>query len=103
MNEIQTIRCTCVLAQVNVGFYDQEGNLVGEETFPQLDGRVAAARDFHPHGAQLASLIDMCVQQGWEKVNGEAREASPPLHRCEPAETGADHGVGEAAGSLTRN
>jgi hypothetical protein len=29
--QVKTIKCSHVLAQVSVGFYDADGNLVGEE------------------------------------------------------------------------
>jgi hypothetical protein len=78
MSHVQTVKCTCVLAQVSLGFYDEAGNLVGEETFPQVDGNVAAARVFYPHAEQLGSLVDLCVQQAWEKLwaSGQAEEAT---------------------------
>jgi hypothetical protein len=68
MKKVVTVKCTSIFAQVNLGFYDEAGNLVGEETFPQVNGNVVAAHLFHPHPEQLSSLIDHCVQQAWEKI-----------------------------------
>src|SRR5713101_5999838 len=80
MSHIRTVKCTSVLAQVNLGFYDVVGNLVGEETFPQVDGNVAAARLFHPHPEQLGSLVDLCVQQAWEKLRASGQAEEPQRH-----------------------
>jgi hypothetical protein len=80
MSHVQSVKCTYVLAQVNLGFYDDAGNLVGEETFPQVDGNVAAARLFHPHAEQLGSLVDLCVQQAWEKLRASGQTEEPPRH-----------------------
>lgn len=82
MPGIKTIRCTHVLAQVSLGFYDEAGNLVSEETFPQVEGNVAAARLFHPHSEQLNNLISTCIDQAWVKwgpptERGEDRGETP--------------------------
>jgi hypothetical protein len=69
MDRIATVKCTHVMAQVSLGFYDEEGNLVGEETFPRLNGNVIVAKLFYPHMEQLASLIETCVEQAWAKLN----------------------------------
>jgi hypothetical protein len=77
---IAAVRCTHVVAQVSLGFYDAEGHLVGEETFPQGEGSVLVAKLFHPHPQQLAGLIETCVQQAWQKLNAPppAAEGPPP-------------------------
>jgi hypothetical protein len=59
-----------------VGFYDADGNLVGEETFPQANGALVTAKMFHPHSEQLERLIEMCVEQAWTKLNGQAPTSS---------------------------
>ena len=64
---IQQVRCLNVVAQVSLGYYDAEGNLIGEELFPQVDGNVLTAKLFHPHPEQLARLIETCVEQAWAK------------------------------------
>jgi hypothetical protein len=82
MPQVTQIRCTHVLAQVNLGFYDEDGNLVGEETFPQVDGNVGAARVFYPHAEQLGSLVDLCVQQAWEKINANCQGEGSQRHEA---------------------
>ena len=77
MSHIRSVKCTSVLALVNLGFYDAAGNLVGEETFPQVDGNVGAARVFYPHPEQLGSLVDLCVQQAWEKLRASGQAEEP--------------------------
>jgi hypothetical protein len=61
---VATVKCLSVIAQVSVGYFDEDGNLVGEETFPQVDGNVLTAKLFHPHAEQLATLIQTCVELG---------------------------------------
>lgn len=78
MTQVRTIRCTHVLAQISLGFYDEEGNLVSEETFPQVNGSIAAARLFYPHSEQLANLIEICVRQAWEKL-GSGGHVNPAI------------------------
>lgn len=73
MKQVKTIKCTHVIAQVALGYYDGEGNLVGEETFPQAGENVIVAKLFHPHTQELALLIDVCVAQAWEKFNAQAQ------------------------------
>jgi hypothetical protein len=89
--QIVSVRCTHVLVQVSVGFYDQEGNLVGEETFPQSDGAVIAAKLFHPHGEQLVSLINSCIEQALARLNTESPNivdrTGPDGDRGEPGGT----------------
>ena len=97
MPRVTHIRCTYVVAQVNVGFYDEDGNQVGEETFPQVEGRVAAARVFYPHPEQLASLIDVCLQQGWEKIN--ASQPTPLSSLGPEADGGMRAGARAASGA----
>ena len=80
MSHIRTVKCTSVLAQVNLGFYDEAGNLVGEEAFPQVDGNIGAARVFYPHAEQLGSLVDLCVHQAWEKINASCQGAGLQRH-----------------------
>ena len=77
MRKITAIKCTNVLVQASLGFYDEEGNLVGEETFPQPGGNVGAARVFYPHDEQLARLIEYCIEQAWAKVKTQAQENDP--------------------------
>lgn len=73
MKPVKTIKCTHVIAQVGLGYYDAEGNLVSEEMFPQSGGNVIVAKLFHPHAQELASLIEACVAQAWEKFNAQAQ------------------------------
>ena len=68
LKQIHTVSCTHVIAQVSLGFYDADGNLVGEETFPQGDTGPLVAKLFHPHSQELASLIATCVEQAWQKL-----------------------------------
>src|SRR5258708_1942431 len=75
--QIETVKCTHVVAQVSVGFYDAEGNLVGEEMFPQSGENLIAAKIFHPHEEQLRTLVQHCTQQAWEKLVAEGRVAIP--------------------------
>ena len=77
MRSIYTIKCTHVDAQVSLGYYDAEGNLIGEEVFPQSQGGLVTARLFHPHIDQLRSLIETCVEQAWAKLTAQA-EPQPP-------------------------
>ena len=37
MKPISSVKCTHIVAQVSLGFYDAEGNLVGELTASALD------------------------------------------------------------------
>jgi hypothetical protein len=102
MKQIQTIKCTHVDAQVSLGFYDAEGNLVREEAFPQSAGSLQVARLFHPHEEQLGFLIRMCVQQAWEEINAGAPAESPPS--APPPHVGAvvDDGAAVIEGSSAR-
>jgi hypothetical protein len=86
MKQIARVRCTHVVAQVNLGFYDADGNLVGEETFPQNNGSVVTAKLFHPHREQLERLIELCVEQAWGKLNAVAPtpEIVPPVDTSAP-------------------
>ena len=76
---VHAIKCTHVVAQVSLGFYDSEGNLLREEVFPQSGGSPGLATLFHPHAVQLGKLIEMCLGQAWEKVAAEdaAEEQGP--------------------------
>ncbi len=77
MKQIQTVKCTHVDAQVSLGYYDADGNLVGEEVFPQSQGNLIVARLFHPHTEQLTSLIEQCIKQAWEQIQGDAQADGP--------------------------
>jgi hypothetical protein len=83
MSEIARIRCTHVLVQVNLGYYDADGNLVGEETFPRSEGEVITAKLFHPHADQLLKLIEACTAQAAERLAAQqqavARLQASPL------------------------
>ena len=78
LKPVTTVRCNHVLAQITLGYYDAEGNLVAEETFPQADGGVLSARLYHPYAAELASLINLCIDQAWEKLNAPQPAAGRP-------------------------
>jgi hypothetical protein len=80
MGPVHVIRCNYVVAQVSLGYYDQEGNLVGEETFPRGENGPAVAKLFHPLGVQFASLIDTCVDQAWEKLRAAEQAEEPQRH-----------------------
>ena len=100
MQQVVTVKCTHVVAQVGLGFYDAEGNLVGEEMFPQSGGELIVAKLFHPHQDQLGALIEMCVQQAWQKINGGAPAELSPSGHSMPGAAGVDHGAGERENSL---
>lgn len=78
MNEIARIRCTHVLVQVNLGYSDADGNLIGEETFPQAEGRILTAKLFHPHAEQLLHLIEACISQASERLAAPRQAAVHP-------------------------
>jgi hypothetical protein len=77
MRHIASIKCSSVVAQLVLGYYDQDGNLVGEETFPQVEGNVLTAKLFHPHAEQLATLIQTCIEQAWAKLGAQGRGGHP--------------------------
>src|SRR5437879_13484268 len=80
LKQIHTVSCTHVIAQVSLGFYDADGNLVGEETFPQGDTGPLVAKLFHPHSQELASLIATCVEQAWQKLRASGQAGEPESH-----------------------
>lgn len=71
--QIKTVKCTHVVAQVSVGFYDAEGNLISEALFPQVEGRAVPARLFYPHERALVALIDACIQQACHSLGATAQ------------------------------
>lgn len=81
MKHIQDIKCTHVDAQVSLGFYDAEGNLVREEAFPPRDGSLQFARLFHPHPEELSGLISLCVEQALAKLAAEASAEEQTVER----------------------
>jgi hypothetical protein len=87
---VATVKCLSVIAQVSVGYFDEDGNLVGEETFPQVDGNVLTAKLFHPHAEQLATLIQTCVEQAWAKLGAQGRVVLPVGGTDEAAGDGAN-------------
>jgi hypothetical protein len=74
---VARVKCLSVLAQVTLGYYDEEGNLVHEELFPQMDGNVLTAKLFHPQVEQLEKLIQTCVEQAWAKLGAQVKTAMP--------------------------
>jgi hypothetical protein len=44
---VASVKCLSVIAQVTLGYYDEDGNLVHEELFPQMDGNLLTAKLFH--------------------------------------------------------
>lgn len=87
LKQVHTVRCTHIVAQVSMGFYDADGNQVGEEIFPQGESGPLVAKLFHPHTEELASLISTCVDQAWEK-----------LRQCGAADTSPDVAAPEGNG-----
>lgn len=81
VSQIRTVKCTSVLAQVNVGFFDQDGNMVAEAAFPQAEGRAGGARLFNPHQEQLGAFIDLCIQQAWEQLKAGGPEGESERHK----------------------
>jgi hypothetical protein len=77
LKQVNALKCTHVIAQVGLGYYDEDGNLIGEEMFPQSGENVIAAKLFHPHTEELVHLIEMCVQQAWEKLAAQGHAARP--------------------------
>jgi len=99
LKQVTTVKCTHVIAQVSLGYYDEEGNLIGEELFPQSGGNVIAAKLFHPHAEELARLIEMCAQQAWEKLAAQG-QADGSIHgRDGAAGAGGEGSAGETQGS----
>jgi hypothetical protein len=92
---IANLKCTHVLAQVSLGYYDEEGNLIGEEAFPQSDGNVLTAKLFYPHAEQLENLIGICVELAWAKLNASAEGAASALRGGlgEPGGDGSTNGT----------
>lgn len=74
---IASVKCMSVVAQVALGYYDDDGNLLNEELFPQVEGNVLTAKLFHPHAEQLATLIQTCIEQGWTKLGTQGRAVLP--------------------------
>jgi hypothetical protein len=77
MKQIKSVRCTHVIAQVCLGCYDENGNLVGEAMFPQVEGSAVPAKLFHPHDQELTHLIAACIEQGWEKLQTQGLAEAP--------------------------
>jgi hypothetical protein len=94
---VVAIKCTHVVAHVSLGFYDAEGNLVGEELFPQNQGNVIRAQLFHPHQDQLVRLIETCVEQAWAKIQRNAPEERSPDERLFSLENEFDPSLCELA------
>jgi len=90
VRQIASVQCTGVIARVSLGFYDEEGHLVGEETFPQVDGTVGAAKLFYPHADQLASLIESCVAQAWGQLTASGRAYRPGMPLADVAQARAE-------------
>lgn len=100
LKQVKTVKCTHVIAQVGLGYYDEDGNLIGEEMFPQSGGNVIAAKLFHPHAEELARLIEMCVQQAWEKLAAQG-QADGSIHgRDGAADAGHVGSASETQGGL---
>ena len=97
LKQIRTVRCTHIMAQISLGFYDANGNLIGEEVFPQGDTGPLVAKLFHPHAEELVSLIEMCVGQAWEKLSASGRADGP---RC--AEKAGENGSPARPAELAR-
>jgi hypothetical protein len=72
-----TVKCMHVVAQVSVGYYDEAGNLVGEEMFPQVEGNLLTAKLFYPHPEQLAKLIETCLEQARAKLGAQGQAVLP--------------------------
>jgi hypothetical protein len=87
MLPVKTIKCTRVVAQVSLGFYDAERNLLREELFPQSEDRLGAATLFHPHLEQLGKLVETCREQARTEVAAEVAAGAIP------GQDGADAGV----------
>lgn len=100
LKQVETVNCTHVIAQVSLGYYDGDGNLIGEELFPQSGGNVIAAKLFHPHPEELMHLIEMCVQQAWEKLAAQGH-AERSIHGRDGASgAGIEASPSGAQGSL---
>jgi hypothetical protein len=74
---VASVKCLSVIAQVSLGYFDEDGNLVGEEMFPQMEGNVLTAKLFHPHAEQLATLVQTCIEQACAKLGAQGRAALP--------------------------
>jgi hypothetical protein len=102
---VASVKCMSVLAQVTMGYYDEDGNLVHEELFPQMEGNVLTAKLFHPQVEQLEKLMETCVEQAWAKLGSQARppEAGLPgpegtVNRRMLAARTTDGGTGNETG-----
>jgi hypothetical protein len=102
LKQVNTIKCTHVIAQVALGYYDAEGNLIGEEMFPQAGGNVIVAKLFYPHTAELSSLITACVQQAWEKLSAQGQAERQASERDGAEKAGAERDGSEPEGGRTR-
>lgn len=77
MNQsVASVKCLSVIAQVTMGYYDEDGNLVHEELFPQVDGNVLTAKLFYPQTEQLAQLIHTCTEQAGLKLRAQEGPAT---------------------------
>jgi hypothetical protein len=79
MKHVASVKCLSVIAQVTIGYYDEDGNLLNEELFPQVDGNVLTAKLFHPQVEQLARLMATCVEQAQAKLSAEGPSAEQGL------------------------
>jgi hypothetical protein len=93
---VAAVKCTHIMAQVSLGYYDEEGNLLGEEAFPQEDGRVLTARLFHPRAEQLEKLVAACIEQAWRKLIAQSEVGDSAALQMAPGERTAIQAVGEA-------
>jgi len=94
MAQVHVVRCNQVVAQVSLGYYDAEGNLVGEAIFPQGETGPSVARLFHPHGEQLVSRVEWCVQQAWEALRANGQAGEPPGREERPMSDKAEMATG---------
>ena len=101
MARVKNIKCTHVVAQVSLGFYDAEGNLVREEVFPQNQGALNVARLFYPHPEQLTALIELCTEQAWAKLDAEAAAEAPAAGPDEAATPSPGKGAVQTGGLPT--
>jgi hypothetical protein len=79
LKPVAVVKCNHVSAQITLGYYDAEGNLVAEEAFPQTQGTGLTARLYYPYAEELSSLIDLCIDQAREKLEGAGALATPAL------------------------
>jgi hypothetical protein len=85
---VASVKCLSVVAQVSLGYFDDDGNLIGDEMFPQSEESLLTAKLFHPHAEQLATLIQTCVEQAWAKLGAQGRVGPQELAGDEAARDG---------------